>query len=307
MSGPILPSYDEMYGAVLTVLEDGSPRSRSELYAEVSNGMHISDESKAILTSNGDPKYKGRIGWAITYLNQAGLIERVEKAVYRITERGKDALKSHMVIDNNYLSRFPEFVEFTKRSEKKAPAKEPSTKSLDDCLTPEERIDQAMEEIEEKLVCDILSEIDAQEPAFFERLVVDVVKAIYGGDFPGSSQVTPLSNDGGIDGIVKQDRLGFNSIYIQAKKWKDGPVGRPEIQKFLGAMDGSGAVNGAFITSSKFTEGAITFSDTAKSSKRIVLIDGVSLAKLMIEYGIGVSPRKMIELKRVDYDYFHPE
>ena len=308
MNESLLPSYEDMHNAVLEALKDGKPHARTEIYDIVSDSMGIPDEARSITTSNGIPKHIGRIGWSISYLNQAMLIERSKRATYRLTNRGKDALSTGQKIDNDYLRRFPEFLEFEKRSSPKVidTSHKPTGTVIDDYLTPEERIEHALAEINDKLVHDLLTEINEQGSDFFEKLVVDVMEAIYGGDFSNSGEVTPRSNDGGIDGIVKQDRLGFNNIYIQAKKWK-GNVSRPEIQNFSGAMDGVGATNGAFITSSKFTDGCRDFVKTVMSTKHIILIDGEDLARLMIEYGIGVSARKSINLNKVDYDYFHPE
>ena len=164
----------------------------------------------------------------------------------------------------------------------------------------------AKDEIHRQLVNDLLSEIKEQNSDFFEKLVVEVIGKIYGGKFDSDCEVTPKTNDGGIDGVVRQDRLGFNNIYIQAKKWSD-PIGRPELQKFSGAMDGAGAKNGAFIVSSDFTDGAKTFVKTVKATKNIVLINGEELAKLMIEYNLGVQTKEVIEIEKVDYDYFHPD
>lgn len=218
--------------------------------------------------------------------------------------RGEKSTEIRGKIDNNYLKQFPEFQEFMSRKTSPKDNKDDEPEIMDS-VSPDEKLNQALEEMNNALISDILTEISNHDPFFFENLVVDVIQAIYGGEFEGSSEVTQKTNDGGIDGVVKQDRLGFNSIYIQAKRHTVS-IDRPEIQKFSGAMDGVHATNGAFITSSSFTEGAKVFVKQL-NNKHIVLIDGRELAGLMIEYGIGVQTKKVVEIKKIDYDYFHPE
>lgn len=298
-----IPTYDEFYSDVLNYLADGKEHSRKDICEAVANAVGLSEEDKSEILPKGGPKYIGRIGWSITYLKMAALIESPRRSYFLINARGKKALRSGEKIDNNYLKQFPEFQEFVSR--KTTPKGESPDPEPMDSISPDEKMNQALTEINNALISDILTEISNQDPYFFENLVVDVIQSIYGGDFEGSSEVTQKSNDGGIDGVVKQDRLGFNSIYIQAKR-HTGSIDRPEIQKFSGAMDGVHATNGAFITSSTFTEGAKIFVKQL-SNKHIVLIDGRELAELMIEYGIGIQTKKTVEIKKIDYDYFHPE
>lgn len=299
-----IPTYDEFYSDVLKYLADGKEHSRKDIYEGVAKAVGLSKEDMSEVLPKGGPKYKGRIGWSISYLKMAALIDSPRRSIFVINTRGKKALKSGEKIDNNYLKQFPEFQEFMSRKTSPKDNKDDEPEIMDS-VSPDEKMNQALEEMNNALISDILTEISNQDPFFFENLVVDVIQAIYGGEFEGSSEVTQKTNDGGIDGVVKQDRLGFNSIYIQAKR-HTGSIDRPEIQKFSGAMDGVHATNGAFITSSSFTEGAKVFVKQL-NNKHIVLIDGRELAGLMIEYGIGVQTKKVVEIKKIDYDYFHPE
>lgn len=298
-----IPSYDKFYPVILECLSDGKEHSKKDIFDYVAKATKLTEEDIAEMLPSG-PKYKGRIGWGITYLKMACLAESPRRAVFKITDRGKKALKSGKEIDNKYLEQFSEFNDFLGRkvSPKEGPDLPPVQEDTD---SPDEKMDEALKEMHNVLISDILSEISKQDPYFFESLVVDVISAIYGGEFQNNSEVTPKSHDGGIDGIVKQDRLGFNSIYIQAKRYTN-TIDKPEIQRFSGAMDGCHATNGAFITSSTFSEGAKKFVQTL-NNKHIVLIDGKELANLMIEYHIGVQTKKTVEIKKIDYDYFHQE
>lgn len=302
-----LPTYDAMYSVVLEILSDGRSLKRSEIYQAVAEKLKFSEEDMGISTDSKEPLYKNRIGWSITYLSQAGLLDRVQRATYKISKEGKHAIESGIIVDNDYLSTFDSFRQFKANKPSLTPKiKDDKPQSSESSQTPDERMALAKEEINRQLINDILSEINDQSSDFFEKLVVEVIRRIYGGKFDSDYEVTPRTNDGGIDGIVRQDRLGFNNIYIQAKKW-GASIGRPELQKFSGAMDGAGATNGAFIVSSDFTTGAMEFVKAVKATKNIVLINGEELAKLMIEYNLGVQTKEIIEIKKVDYDYFHPD
>ncbi len=300
-----VPPYHGFYTGVLRSLADGQEHIRADIYECAAREANLSDEDKAEMLPKGTLKYVDRASWAITYLKMAGMIESPRRSVFRITARGRDALKSGKPIDNDYLAQFKEYQEFINKPAQPKDDGKPVAEPLDS-LSPDEMMNQALHDMDEVLISDLLKEITDHDPYFFERLVVDLIKAIYGGDFKNNSKVTPKSNDGGIDGVVKQDRLGFNSIYIQAKMYREGPVSRDDVQKFSGAMDGAHAVNGAFITTSVFTKGAVEFVEKL-NNKHIVLIDGRELALLMMEYKIGVQTKQTIEIKKIDYDYFHPE
>lgn len=301
-----VPTFDELFKPVLEASSDGAVLRNKDIRERIVKASDFSEEDLSETLPSGQKRLDNRIGWAKTYLYKAGLLQKVSRDHYSITEEGRRLLGLDVPITSAYLydnyEGVREFLDNRRPSEKQGVA--PKIDYGEG--TPEEKLDEAVNEIENKLIDDVLSEVKAQDASFFEGLVVDLLKHIYGGDFEKNAEVTGKSGDGGIDGIVKQDRLGFNSIYIQAKKWADDAVvGRPEVQKFAGALQGIGAVSGAFITTSSFSMQAEDFAKNLKSSTHIVLIDGQRLAKLMIEYDVGVSVKRSIAIKRVDLDYFH--
>lgn len=274
-----------------------------EIRKEVALYTGATEEDQAIRTSSGNNLYGGRVNWAKTYLVKAGLITNEGFNKHRITPRGVEALESGQAVDLDYLSRFPEFRRFVKDDRDGTNEGEPNI-SVPECnRTPEDVLESSIRSINEELEDALLENISAMTDASFEALVVDLLGRIYGGDFEKNAEVTGGTGDEGIDGIVKQDRLGFNNIYIQAKKWK-GNVGRPEIQKFAGALQGQNATYGAFITSSGFSKDAIGYAEKVSQSSHIVLIGGRELVKLMIEYDVGVVTRRTIQIKGVDSSYF---
>lgn len=255
---------------------------------------------------------RSRVGWAKTYLVKAGLIEQPKRGICLITERGKAALVSGHTIDNRYLAQFNEFVAFTLASSEsagntqQAMAIPTDTPTPEQASTPQEQIEQALSAINRSLADDLLAEILGLSPRFFEQLVVDLMVAMgYGGSQQDAARTTRYQSDGGIDGIIKEDRLGLDSIYLQAKRYTDKTVGRPEIQSFAGALDLHKARKGVFITTSSFSREAQEY--VGLIEKRIVLIDGARLAALMIEYGVGVTTRQTLTIKTLDSDYFLEE
>jgi restriction system protein len=264
-----------------------------------------------MLPSGTAPLFDNRVGWARTYLKQAGLLESPKRGVLRITERGKATLsKSPKRIDVKFLDQFAEFREFrTKRSdtatvvavETNAPAAQPTPEAE----TPEDRLAAAYRRIRQDLESELLDQVKGSSPAFFERLVVDLLVAMgYGGSRRDAGRALGKSGDGGIDGIIKEDKLGLDVIYLQAKKW-EGTVGRPEIQKFAGALQGHRAAKGVFITTSSYTRDALEYVNMINT--KIILIGGQELAALMIDHNVGVTRVGMYELKKVDADYFEGE
>ncbi|MGQ4869618.1 restriction endonuclease, partial [Aeromonas caviae] len=252
---------------------------------------------------------RSRVGWAKTYLVKAGLIEQPKRGICLITERGKAALVSGQSIDNHYLAQFNEFVTFTLASSESAGDTQHAlgtptdTPTSEQASTPQEQIEQALAAINRSLADDLLAEILGLSPRFFEQLVVDLMVAMgYGGSQQDAARTTRYSSDGGIDGIIKEDRLGLDSIYLQAKRYTDKTVGRPEIQSFAGALDLHKARKGVFITTASFSREAQEY--VGLIEKRIVLIDGARLAALMIEYGVGVTTRQTLTIKTLDSDYF---
>ncbi len=246
--------------------------------------------------------FYSRAGWAKTYLVKANLIEKVRRSRYVLTGKGREVLNENpSEINNEFLARFPEFAEFRKRERQKET--QDKKEIYKEEKTPEEVLEEAYAELRDSLVQELLDIVKQSTPAFFERLVVELlVRMGYGGSRREAARAVGQVGDEGIDGIIDQDRLGLDTIYIQAKKW-DQTVGRPEIQRFVGALAGKRAKKGVFITTSSFSEEAVKYVSAIES--KIVLIDGKRLAELMIDYDVGVTPVTTYQLKRVDSDYFN--
>lgn len=298
-----IPKYNELYRLVLLSLQDGGTHSMKEVRDFIISTLHLTEQDLAeTLPSN--PKssvFSGRVGWAKTYLLKAQMIDSPQRGHIFITSSGKALLESGISITNTVLAqKCPEFLDFYRR---KNSGSDSITLAPDEVQaevpeTPQETFDRVYAIINEQLADDLLAEVLNQTPAFFEQLVVDLMKAMnYGEGF-----VTKYSGDDGIDGIIHEDQLGFNLIYIQAKRWKpDVTIGKPELQKFAGAMMGPPRVEkGLFITTAKFSPKARDFAN----AQHIILVDGKRLTELMIEYGVGVSTQKAYLIKRVDSDYF---
>lgn len=259
------------------------------------------NERSQLLPSGGEPVFNNRVGWARSYLKHAGLIENPRRGMFQITERGIDLLREdRSKIDIKFLERYPEFVRFRKRRQVKEG--EPANRIVESEQTPVDSLAAAYEQLHADLEAELLQQVKELPPAFFERLVVDVlVKMGYGGSYQDASRVIGQSGDGGIDGIINEDRLGLDVIYIQAKLW-DSTVGRPEIQRFAGALQGQRARKGVFITTSGFSRNAEDYVKNIDS--RIILIDGSRLVQLMVEHDVGVSVVATYEVKKIDTDYF---
>ncbi len=294
----MLPRYDEFYAPLLHVLKDGNTYTMKEVKKRIAENLHLPEDALLErLASGRQSVYDNRIGWAKTYLQKACVVVSPKRAQIMITDRGKALLSSGETIINVLLEeKYPEFAEFC--------GKKSSDKVIDvtDTVlaeeTPQEVLDRVYGTINEQLADDLLIEIMGQSAKFFEILVVDLMKAMnYGDGF-----VTKLSGDDGIDGIIHEDKLGFNLIYIQAKRWNpDTTIGKPEIQKFAGAMMGPPKVEkGLFITTAKFSQGAKDYAN----AQHIILVDGRKLTELMIEHELGVSTQKSYRIKRIDSDYF---
>ena len=293
-----LPKYYEFYVPFLKALSDEKIHQLKEIKDYIASELNI-EESEILerLPSGNQTIYDNRIGWAGTYLKKAGLIVSPQRAYFQITSEGKRLLESGVVITNRLLTeKYPDFASF--KEIKKHSDKTSEIAEEDLIETPQETFERVYKTINEQLADDLLTEIINQSSVFFENLVVDLMKSMgYGDGF-----VTKTSGDGGIDGIIHEDKLGFDLIYIQAKKWDINTViGRPEIQKFAGAMMGPPKVEkGLFITTAKYSQGAKDFAN----AQHIILIDGQKLTELMIEYGLGVSTQKIYSIKRIDSDYF---
>lgn len=294
-----VPIFEKFLYPFLYNLKDGE-LTLKELREKLISHFNLSTDDIQVKTKSGNTtQFNDRIGWARQYFRRALFIDIPKNGTYRITQRGIDFLKNHTDLTIDDLMEYPEYAAYNSTRKKKE-SKSDTTLVAD--LTPTEQLEQAFESIERDLAADLLAKVREQSPAFFEQLVVDLlVKMGYGGSFADSAKVTQLSNDEGIDGIIYEDKLGLDKIYIQAKRWSNS-VGRPVIQQFAGALVGQNATKGVFITTSNFSKEAKQY--VVGLHQKIVLIDGQELAKFMIEYNVGVSTKKTYEIKRIDTDYF---
>jgi len=288
---------------------DGQEHKYRDLIEKLAVEFQLTaEERKELLASGNQGIFENRVGWAKTYLKKAGLLDSPKRATFVISKRGRDTLaKKPDRIDAKYLRQFPEFQEFQNASRNDNETEEEITTATDNDQTPEERLEQSFQKIKRSLASELLNKVIELPPAFFERLVVELlVKMGYGGSFNEAGKAIGKSGDEGIDGTIKEDKLGLDIIYIQAKRWKVGNgVGRPELQKFVGALAGQGAKKGIFITTSHFSKEALDY--TPKNETKIVRIDGKQLAQLMIEHNIGCTTQQTYELKKIDNDYFDEE
>lgn len=296
-----LPKYDEFYRLVLNTLQDGKSHSMKEVRNSIAQTLHLTEQDLSETLSNGSSVYAGRVGWAKTYLKKAEMIDSPQRGYITITPAGQSLLASNEPITNALLAKLSSaFLDFYR------PQSGNSTSTQSDSgntqistpETPQETFERVYNLINEQLADELLNDVLNQSPVFFEHLVVDLMKAMGYGD----GLVTKYSGDDGIDGIIHEDKLGFNLIYIQAKRWKpDITITKPELQKFAGAMMGPPKVEkGLFITTAKFSPKAKEYA----TAQHIILVDGKKLTELMIEYGVGVSTQKAYLIKRIDSDYF---
>lgn len=287
---------------LLKFAADEKEHSLREAIEGLSGAFELTeDEKKELLPSGQQPTFDNRVAWARTYLTKAVLLESPRRGFFRITQRGRDVLsKKPTEINIKFLERFPEFIEFrTKRNE---PREETRSTEAEDLQTPGELLESAYQKLREDLAAELLTTVKECSPSFFERLVIDVlVKMGYGGSRKEAGKAIGRSGDEGIDGIINEDRLGLDVIFIQAKRWQ-APIGRPEIQKFAGALQGHRSNKGIFITTSSFTRDAEDY--VAKINSKIVLIDGEQLSQLMIDHNVGVTLVTSFETKKIDSDYF---
>lgn len=296
-----IPNYQDFMRPMLEVIADGREWASKDLKEAVATRVGLTEADRAeMLPSGRQLTYLNRIGWAQTYLSKAGLLNASRRGWIRITDRGREVLVQGHRIDARFLLQFEEFQQFKSRAQEPTEAK---AQIDQDDATPDERLDQLYGSIRDDLGQELLEVVLAGTPAFFERLVVKLLVAMgYGGSSQDAGRAIGQSGDGGIDGIIKQDRLGVDNVFIQAKKWApDRPVGSGEVRNLSGALAMHKATKGVLITTSYFTESA---RDAAKQIGNIVLVDGEQLAELMIDYNVGVSLHKSYELKRIDQDFF---
>ena len=302
-----VPKFYEFFGSFLRALSDEKVHESKEVQKSIVKDMSLTEEDMAEqLPSQRQATYVNRINWARTYLDRAGLITTPSRGHYLITGEGLKALKSGETIDLKYLDKYEAFRKFHPSSsgeEKKPPISD--NQQEEEEKTPTEMMSAAFEKMNASLAGELMDMVMGLEPTEFETLVVKLLlKMGYGYGIEDAGKVTKATGDGGIDGIIKEDHLGFNNIYIQAKKWSsDHKVSRPEVQKFAGALQGEKATKGLFITTTEFTKDALDFAANLLGSN-IVLIDGNQLTKLMIKYNLGVAVEQTYEVKRIDSDFF---
>lgn len=300
-----IPDYQSLMLPLLVFAGDGKEHSLREAIDTIAEQFHLtSEERREVLPSGRQATFDNRVGWSRTYLKKAGLLTSPKRSYFQITSRGQDVLASKPpVINVAYLRQFPEFREFQLGQTKDSSL---VTTQESEAVTPEESIEGAYQRARATLAVELLQTVKDCSPEFFERLVVDLlVRMGYGGTRKDAGRAIGKSGDGGIDGIINEDRLGLDVVYIQAKRWDASPVGRPEIQKFAGALQGQRARKGIFLTTSTFSRDAYEFASRIDS--KIVLMDGETIAQLMIDYGVGVNTVATYELKRIDSDYFNGE
>ena len=297
----MIPGFQDIMLPLLKLIKDQKEYNFKELIDELADQFNLTaEERKEKLASGTDFTFKNRAGWAKTYLYKAGIIDYPKRGFVKITPRGDTVLSEKPSrIDLAYLKKFPELIQFI-TSDKKEVNKHTDRKQTE---TPRDRFENAYQELRSSLASDILDTIKDISPKGFEELVVRLIVAMgYGGSIEDAGQAIGQSGDEGIDGIIKEDRLGLDLIYLQAKRWtKDTKIGRPEIQKFVGALTGKSAKKGIFITTSSFTSEAISYTP---GDIKLALIDGEQLAQLMIDYNVGVATEMTYSIKSIDSDFF---
>ncbi|MDO4724477.1 MAG: restriction endonuclease [Comamonadaceae bacterium] len=272
-----IPDTSTIKQALLTALADGQEHRMSDVVSALEQALALTaEDTSARYASSGELKFPNMVWWARYYLKQEGLLDSPKRGVVQITPQGKAALSVGQ------------------------PLAPPNQQQQQD---PQEVLETVMAQLTERLCADVLERVKQMQPQHFERLVVDVLLAMGYGFDESSGRVTPYSGDGGVDGLVHEDKLGLSSIYIQAKRYTAQSVGRPEVQQFLGALTGAGANKGVFITSAEFSRDARDFV-TRLQNQKVALIDGAQLARLMVEHGVGVSTSKTLRIQHVDSDFF---
>lgn len=305
-----IPDYQSLMLPVLRMAADGQEHRFRDMIEALADQLQLTDEERnALLPSGTTPVFNNRVGWARTYLKQAGLLEIKRRGYSNITPRGQALLAEKPAkIDVAMLNRFPEFVAFRQRREDDSGSTQTSSSpaeaaSINADVTPEELFALSYQRLQSNLEGELLDQIKRSTPAFFEQLVIDLLVAMgYGGSRQDAGSVIGRSGDEGIDGTIKEDKLGLDVIYVQAKRWGNTVVGRPEIQKFAGALQGQRANKGIFITTSSFSRDAREY--TSNIAAKIILVDGDQLVKLLVEHDVGVSTASTYKIKKIDSDYF---
>lgn len=296
-----IPDFQTIMLPLLVLAGNGEVHNFYDAVDKLAKEFDLTSEEISTLIPSGKPKFANRVGWAKTYLKKSGLLKYPQRGHLQITQRGLDVLEENpQKIDMEFLKRFPEYIEFRQGNQKE----EETSSDKDEDLTPEEALENAYQKIRNDLADELLETILKSPPVFFEKLVVELLVAMgYGGSQRETARAVGKSGDEGIDGIIDEDKLGLETIYIQAKRWQQtSKIGSPLIRDFVGALTGKNARKGVFITTADFTDDARSF--VAGLSIKVVLINGERLANLMIDYGIGVTTIINYEIKNLDTDYF---
>ncbi len=299
-----VPDYQSLFLPVLQASADGNEHSMAELRDRIAANLKLTPEDLALKLPSGKQSiFTNRVAWAVVYLAKALALDRVKRGVFRIANRGRELLAlDRPNLSNKDLSAYPEFLAFQKGPQPSSHGAESEKSSEGE--TPEEQLANAYSLLRDALATDVLEAVKKVSPGYFEELVVDLLVAMgYGGSVDDAGKAVGRAGDGGIDGIIKEDKLGLDVVYVQAKRWANS-IGRPIVQAFAGSLEGVRARKGVLITTSFFTQDALEY--VQKIEKRIVLVDGKQLADLMIDNGIGVTVVQKYEIKRLDSDYFEP-
>lgn len=299
-----VPDFQSFFLPLLKFSSDGKTHSSQESYDAIAKIFNLNESDLGeMLPSGKQTTFKNRVAWARVYLSKALLLESPKRGLFRITDRGRELLKQNpSTIRVAQLKNYPEFVGFHEPGSKQTKGGNNESNADERTISPEETFEKAYQEMHASLVDELLAQIASNTPEFFENLVVKLlVRMGYGGSIKDAGQAIGRSGDEGIDGIIKEDKLGLDLIYIQAKRWQ-GSVGRPEIQKFVGALHGQRAKKGVFITTGTFTKDAEQY--VATIDPKVVLIDGKLLVALMVDHNLGVSITDTYEIKKIDSDFF---
>lgn len=307
-----IPKFDELLHPVLE-LATKQDITRKSATAAMADLKELTEEERNVRLPSGSSTYiNNRTGWAMTFLTKGALIEKVAKYTYRATPAGRNFLQAHpTTIRESDLQQLDGWEEaWAKGSQRRAEAKKKregneKPERDDKSLTPAERLELASESLDQALREELLEQLTEMDPYRFEHVVIDLLSAMgYGGSREEAAKVTKASNDEGIDGLINEDRLGLDVVYVQAKRWK-GSIGRGEIQSFVGALAGKQAHKGVFITTSDFGNSAVEYAKTV--SQKVILIGGERLCELMIEHNVGVTTVHTVSVKRIDSDYFEDD
>jgi restriction system protein len=302
-----VPGFQKTLLPILQYLRDGEPHRPADTLAYVQTQFDLSPEDLADRSPNGRTRLMDRVLWAITYLRKSGLLESISWGVFRITSRGNALLAENpKSLDLKDLERYPEYLEFKGRSKAESKAQEQETDPTAIQETPEEELERTYTAIRTRLEGELLDALKTSTPTFFEKVVLALLVSMgYGGSIEDAAKTTKRTGDDGIDGVIKEDRLGLDVVHIQAKRWTTNVVGRPDIQNFAGSLEGQRGRKGVFITTSSFSKEAREF--VSRIEKKIILIDGPEFARLCVEFGVGVLDHSSYIVKKIDQEFFNEE